>query len=606
MATADLHAQIMAYDYFADREVQPGGLAVLASLVRRLRMGSPNAFLLDNGDFLQGNALADWAATRDARGPNPVVAAMNALGYDAGTLGNHEFNYGLPYLQRAMAELDFPLVSANLVHGSGAAKGRPIVQPWLILPRMIRDIAGRPWPVRLGVIGFAPPQTGQWDRLILAGAVTARDIVETARTEVPALRAAGAEIVVALCHSGIGSAEAIHGMENAALALAAVEGIDALVMGHTHGVFPAAGLPGVAGVDPVRGTLCGKPAVMAGSLGSHLGLIDLRIARRDGTWEVIGHDVRAVPADAMPVRPDLAVMAVARPTHDRTLERIRSPIGRIDHEIDSHFALVTTDASLRIVAEAQAARTRQVQQGTPWESLPVLSAVAPFRTGGRGGPDSYIEIPAGPIMVRHACELYIYPNTLHVVEARGAVLADWLERSAGLFLPVTPWQVDQPLIDPSFPSYNFDVILGLTWQIDPSRPLGERVSDIRWQGRPLDPQQRFAVATNSYRLGGAGVFAGLLDDAPMLHADRTQVRDLVIDHLRTPPAAGVFGGGATWREVWRFAGLAGTSAWFETAPRARSPRGDLDLTDLGLDDDGFRRFSLRFQGRGRQADRRRA
>lgn len=600
IATTDLHAQILPWDYYADRPAPPGGLAVLAPLVRRLRAAQPNSLLLDNGDFLQGNPLADWAATEGRDEPHPVVAAMNALGYDAGTLGNHEFNYGLDVLDKVLAEAAFPLVSANIRRAGGADPA--LVPPHVLLERTVVDDTGRHWPLRIGIIGFAPPQISLWEKMHLSGRIATDDIIAAARRHVPALRAQGADVVVALCHSGIGAVEHSDRMENAALPLSRVEGIDAIVVGHTHGVFPADRAPAGGGVEPLAGTLNGKPAVMAGAMGSHLGVIDLLLDRTDTGWRPVGHAVSALPASGQAAgagppgadddaAPDPALVARAQPVHDRVLNLIRQPIGRSDIPLDSHFALVRMDAALQAVADAQRVHAAERLAGTDWAGLPMLSTVAPFRAGGRGGPGGFVDIPAGELSLRHAAELYIYPNTLCAIEATGAVIADWLERAAGLFLTLTPGQTDQPLIDPAFPCYNFDVIAGLDYVIDPSRPGGtpdpasRRVREIRWQGRPVAPDDRFVVVTNSYRAGGGGGFDAVAG-APVVLAEGRAVRDVVIAHLRrhrpNPP-----------QPVWRFAPLPGTTAWFETAPAASAARaGGLRLDDLGLAGNGFRRFRL--------------
>ncbi len=585
MATTDLHAQILPYDYYADTPLATGGLAQIAGLVRLLRRGAPNSLLLDNGDFVQGNPLADLAAGAGRADPHPVVAAMNALGYDAGTLGNHEFNYGLGLVEKIRGEAAFPLVLANLAEGAAP------VRPWAVLDRVLTDTAGRDWPLKVGVIGFAPPQIALWERLRLTGRIATEDIVQSARRHLPDLRAAGAEIVVALCHSGIGAADHAEGMENAALPLSAVEGIDILVLGHTHGIFPTGGLPVGGGVDPVVGTLNGKPAVMAGAYGSHLGLIDLLMDRHEDQWRIAGHAVAALPASgqvagAGPPPADAEIARITAPAHARVLDLIRRPIGRTDLPLTSHFSLVAPDASLAVVAAAQRDYAASLLAGSPEARLPLLSAVAPFRAGGRGGPEGYIDIPAGPLSMRHAAELYVYPNTICVIAVTGAMVAGWLERSSGQFNTLQPGMTDQPLIDPTFPSYNFDLLDGLTWVIDPVVPAGAgRVSGIRWQGRPLAADATVAVVTNSYRAGGGGGFEALAG-AQVLHAPGRPTRDVVVDYLHRrrpgPPSPS-----------WRFAPHPGTAAWFDSGPRARQDTVPaLALDDLGVMADGFRRFRL--------------
>lgn len=600
LATSDLHSHLMAWDYLSDRPSPATGLVRAAALIRALRGAVPNALLFDNGDFLQGSPLSDWVAdnrTTAAGDIHPMIGAMNALGYDAATLGNHEFNYGLPFLSRALARAAYPVVSANIL----TRNGRPYVPPTALLDRTLTDAQGRPFPFRVGVIGLAPPQITLWDKAVLGDAIQTRDIVDTAAEEVPRLRAAGADIVIALAHTGIGPATHKRGMENAAVPLAALPGIDAIVTGHTHQVFPGPAFAATDAVDPAAGTIHGTPTVMPGFHARHVGLIDLHL-EHDGTrWHALGHAASVIPATAAPPAmpaPDPFLDALAAVPHSRLLAHIRREIGLTRVPIQGYFSLVAHDLTLQTVADAQRARARHLLADRPESGLPLLSAVAPFHAGGRAGPQAYIDIPAGPLFRRHASELYLYPNRLTVIALTGAQLSDWLEHAASLFLRITPGQTDQPLIDPDFPCYLFDVIDGLTYAIDPSRPArhdstgalrdpaARRVNDIRIDGRPLDPAETVLVATNSYRASGGGG-AGVLGAARIVLADDKGVRDSVLDHLANAGPLDL-----ALRPSWRFVPHAGTAAWFDTGPAALGRPAPPGVTPRGPAPGGFHRFSL--------------
>lgn len=602
LATTDLHFQLLGWDYLADRPSPATGLARAAALIRALRAAVGNSLLFDNGDFLQGSPLSDWVADRRAQGEtgiHPMIAAMNALGYDAVTLGNHEFNYGLPFLTEALAQAAFPVVSANILDRAGA----PLVAPVALFERVMTDAQDRPATIRIGVIGLAPPQITRWDKVALDGAIVTRDICETAADHVPGLRAAGADIVVALAHTGIGADVAVPDMENAAVPLAAVPGIDAVIAGHTHQVFPGPGFAATPAVDPGAGTLHGKPAVMPGFHGSHVGVIDLHLEQHDGRWQAVGHAARAIPITAvpdLPPGPDPLLDALATAPHRRVLADIRREIGQIAVPVHGFFSLVTPDLTLQIVADAQRARARALLADRPEAELPLLSAVAPFHAGGRAGPRAYVDIPAGPLRRRHASELYIYPNRLCVIALTGAQIADWLEFGAGLFGRIEPGQKDQPLIDPTFPCYLFDVIDGLSYTIDPTRPArydsqghlldpdATRIGDLCRAGRPLDPEETLLVVTNSYRASGGGG-AQSLRAARLVLGDDRGVRDAVLDHLiAQSPHAPVL------RPTWRFVDLPGTGAWFDTSPAALDRAHPPGVAPLGPASGGFHRFSLSF------------
>ncbi len=602
LATTDLHFQLMDWDYLADRPSPHTGLARAAALIRILRAAVPNALLLDNGDFLQGSPLSDWVADARARGEagiHPMIAAMNALGYDAATLGNHEFNYGLPFLAEVLSQARFPVVSANVL----GPDGKPFMPPFVILDRMLTDAQDRPAPIRIGVLGLAPPQIARWDKVALGDAISTRDICDAAADQVPDMRAVGADIVVALAHTGIGPCAASAGMENAAVPLAAIPGIDVVIAGHTHQVFPGPGFADIPAVEPGAGTLHGKPAVMPGFHGSHVGVIDLHLEHRDGGWHAVGHAPRAIAVAAvqdLPPGPDPLLGALAAAPHRRVLADIRREIGRTDLPIQGYFALVSPDLALQIVADAQLARARTLLAGRPEAALPLLSAVAPFHAGGRAGPQAYVDIPAGRLERRHASELYIYPNRLCVIALTGAQVADWLEFVAGLFRQVRAGGSDQPLIDTAFPSYLFDVIDGLTYTIDPSGPprydpqgrlldpAASRIRDIALAGRPLDPGEPLLVATNCYRASGGGGVA-VLADARLVIGDERSVRETVLDHLtaQSPHAP-------TLRPTWRFADHPGTSAWFDTSPSALGRRLPPGVSAFGPAPNGFHRFTFSF------------
>ncbi|MCC5972626.1 MAG: bifunctional 2',3'-cyclic-nucleotide 2'-phosphodiesterase/3'-nucleotidase [Rubellimicrobium sp.] len=611
LATTDLHMHLMPHDYFTDTRDDSVGLVRTASLIERLRAEAPGAVVLvDNGDFLQGNPLADWMAEPDSLSSrvHPMIAAMNRLGYDAGTLGNHEFNYGLEFLRQVLSQARFPVVSANLALRDPAAG--PLVPPFAVLPRMIACSDGQVLPLRIGLLGVAPPQVTRWDAVVLGDRVVATDIVKAARLALPRLRAAGADLVVALCHSGIGPEHHAEGMENAAVPLAALDGIDAIVTGHVHGVFPGDGFAASDAVDPRRGRLHGKPAVMAGFFGSHLGRIDLTLAVDGAGWRVAGADVGVHPVaarrDGGTARPlvrihrPLARSAV--PLHRAIRDRIRAPIGETALPLHSYFAMVAPDRALQVVSDAQKAFARRILAGRPEAGLPLVSAVAPFRFGGQGGPGNYIDIPAGRLAMRHASELYPYPNSVCILALPGRAIGDWLERSAAAFCRIEQGQCDQPLLTPGFPPYLFDVLDGVTCTFDLTRPAastpagesvpggGGRVRDLRLGGRPLDPDRAVLVVTNSYRAGGGGGFEAALQ-GESLHEDTRTVRDLVLDHVA---ASGRLAPDAPAH--WRFAPLPGTGAWFDTGPGALAHEAPAGIAPSGPARGGFHRFTLRFAG----------
>lgn len=609
LETSDLHVNVVPYDYFRDAPDDTVGLAKTATLIKAAQGEAKNTLLFDNGDFLQGSALGDYIAYKKGLKlgeTHPIIAAMNALPYLCGALGNHEFNYGLEFLETGLVKAEFPMVCANVTR----VGGEPLVDPWRLFEQEFEDEAGARHLVKIGVIGFAPPQIMQWDKANLEGRLVAGDIVDAASRHLPDLLAAGPDIVVALCHSGIAGGERRGGEENAALHLAKLDGIDVILTGHQHLVFPGAkAFDGLAGVDNVKGALHGKPACQPGFWGSHLGLIDLALEKRGERWRIADFRVETRPIfERTPDRKIMsraaaepAVLASVKAEHEATLVYMREPVGATASAINSFFALVADDPSVQVVADAQIAYAKRLMAQTPWKDLPVLSAAAPFKSGGRAGPAFYTDIPAGPLALKNIADIYLYPNTVQIVKVSGAQVREWLERSAGVFNRIDPaGTAEQPLINPGFPAFNFDVIDGVTYRIDVTQasrydgegklvaPEARRIVDLSFDGRPIDEAAEFIVATNNYRASGGGNFPGtkttVVLEAPDLN------RDVVVRHILDrktiePKADG----------NWALAPLpAGVNVTFVTSPAAagKAPA-TLKAEPAGDAPDGFAKWRLR-------------
>ncbi|MDA8457055.1 bifunctional 2',3'-cyclic-nucleotide 2'-phosphodiesterase/3'-nucleotidase [Acidovorax sp. GBBC 3334] len=586
LETTDLHFNVRSYDYFKLADDPSYGFERTATLVRQARKEFPNTLLVDNGDTIQGTALADYEAVVKAIPCNQQLSmykAMGALGFDAGTLGNHEFNYGLPFLNQVLgggmdvegvdarqkcAGSGYPAVLANVY---SSKTRQPLVQPYTLIEKTL--VATGPdgkevkLPIKVGVIGFTTPGIMNWDKRYLDGKVYTEGAVESATKYVPELRAKGADIVVALLHGGLDAGAYTPTMENPGLYLSKVSGIDAMVMGHQHSVFPdTAATPAYSqpGVDNKAGTINGVPAVMASSWGKALGVISLKMKWDGKAWSVdksaSKSELRNIQTGkdaagkAVYVSADATIAPLVESQHQATIGYVKTPIGSTDFRMSTLFADVGDPGAIQIVNQAQQAYvSAYIQANLPqYKDLPVLSVSAPFKSGFQGGAD-YTDVATGPLAIFNAADLYLYPNTVYAVKVNGADIKNWLEAAAKRFNQIDPAKTSEQQLIGTFPGYNFDMFTStdVQYEIDVTQPTGSRIRNLAYKGQPIDTAQEFVIATNNYRATSGRSFIDKLDGSGTIWASPDANRDVVIDYIRKNPSVTRTANGAA--KSWRFA-----------------------------------------------------
>lgn len=550
LETSDIHVNLMNYDYYQTKTDNKVGLVQTATLVNKAREEAKNSVLFDDGDALQGTPLGDYVANKikDPKNPvdpsytHPLYRVMNLMKYDVISLGNHEFNYGLDYLNKVIEKTDFPVINSNVYkddHDDKEENDENYFKPYHILKKEVVDEAGQKQIVKIGVMGFVPPQIMNWDKANLEGQVKAKDIVETAKKMVPKMKAEGADVIVALAHSGVDKSGYNVGMENASYYLTEVPDVDAVLMGHSH--------------TEVQDIFNGVPVVMPGVFGSNLGIIDMQLKKVNGKWEVQKKNQskpalrKIADSKGNPlVESDQKLVNEIKDEHEKTIEYVNTHVGETKAPINSYFSLVQDDPSVQIVTNAQKWYVEQELKKPEYEKIkdiPVLSAGAPFKAGGRNGATYYTDIPAGTLAIKNVADLYVYPNTLYAVKVNGAQVKEWLEMSAGQFNQINPKKTEeQPLVNIGYPTYNFDILDGLKYEIDVTQPAKydkdgkvvnantNRIVNMTYEGKPVADKQEFIVATNNYR-GSSQTFPGV-SKGEVVYQSQDETRQIIVKYMQ--------------------------------------------------------------------------
>ncbi|MER7484628.1 5'-nucleotidase C-terminal domain-containing protein [Streptomyces sp. NPDC126497] len=524
MGTTDLHGHVFNWDYFKDAQYTDAagnaqGLARVSTLVDQVReeKGRRNTLLLDAGDTIQGTPLTYYFAKVDPitaeGGPvHPMARAMNAVGYDAVALGNHEFNYGIETLRKFEEQCDFPLLGANALD---ARTLKPAFPPYFVKKFHVK---GAP-PVKVAVLGLTNPGIAIWDKAYVQGKLTFPGLEEQAAKWVPKLRSMGADVVVVSAHSG-SSGTSSYGdqlpyVENAAANVARqVPGIDAILVGHAHQEIAELR---VVNEETGREVVLSEPLCYA----ERLTLFDFELAFERGRWRV--ESVRASLRDAAAVQDDPRITRLLRDEHARVVEYVNQVVGSATETLTTAEARYKDAPIIDLIGKVQEDVVRAALAGTEYASLPVLSQASPFsRTS---------EIPAGEVTIRDLSSLYVYDNTLVAKLMTGAQVRAYLEYSAEYFVRTAAGaavDVEKLTNAGGRPDYNYDYVSGLTYDIDIAQPAGSRIRNLAHGGAPLDDAARFVFAVNNYRANGGGAFPHVAS-AKELWSESTEIRTRIAE-----------------------------------------------------------------------------
>jgi 2',3'-cyclic-nucleotide 2'-phosphodiesterase (5'-nucleotidase family) len=491
LGTTDLHGNLLPIDYYTDK-TDNRGLAKIATLIKQVRKDNPNVVLVDSGDTIQGTPLAYYHNKKNNTPPDPMMLTMSALRYDAMAVGNHEYNFGLKVLEKARSEGNFPWLSANTYdQGTNNTHYKPYI---------IKEVAG----VRVGILGLTTPGVPTWENPPNYVGLEFHEPLMEAKKWAPVLRdKERADVVVIAMHMGveedlrtgqINPGSVLN--ENQAVTIARqVPGVDVIFMGHTHRDVPSLIVNGVL-------------LTQANHWGRHLARADVYLDKVGDKWRVAARSARTIPVDDK-VEADEEIVKLAEPYHKGTQAWLGLPIGESAAELTATEARFTDSAILDLIQRVQ----MDVGKAD-------VSMAAVFNLQAR--------IPKGQVTVREIAGLYVYENTLVVLEVTGQQIKDALEHSAKYFRPYEPGRTLAELVDDKIPAYNFDLAEGVTYEINIRKPIGQRIEKLQFQGKPLAPNHKLRLATNNYRVNGGGGYT-MYKNAPVVYRSGEEIRELIID-----------------------------------------------------------------------------
>jgi len=491
LGTTDLHGNILPIDYYTDKP-DNRGLAKVATLIKQVRKDNPNVVLVDSGDTIQGTPLAYFHNKKNNTPPHPMMLTMSALKYDAMAVGNHEYNFGLKVLEKARSEANFPWLSAN-TYDEGTTNTH-------YKPYIVKEVAG----VRVGILGLTTPGVPTWENKPNYAGLEFHEPLPEAKKWVPVLRdKERADVVIIAMHMGVEedlrTGQLNPGSvlnENQAVTIARqVPGVDVIFMGHTHRDVPDLFVNGVL-------------LTQANHWGRHLARADLYLDKVGERWRMAARSARSIPVDDK-VQADAEIAELTEPYHKETQAWLSTAIG------ESAAELTATEARFKDTAILDLIQRVQLDIGKA-----DVSMAAVFNLQAR--------IPKGQVTVREMAGLYVYENTLVVLEVTGQQVKDALEHSAKYFRAYEEGKTLVELIDDKIPAYNFDIAEGVTYEINLRKPFGQRIEKLMFQGKPLAPNQKVRLATNNYRVNGGGGYT-MYKNAPVVYRSGEEIRELIID-----------------------------------------------------------------------------
>ena len=506
-STSDIHGSVIGWDYFRAQKADLG-LAKVSTIInegRKAKTKDDAVLVIDGGDIIQGTPLDTYMVQHPQEwkvGQHPMFTAFNKIGYDAIELGNHEFNFGLDYLQKVIGK-NKNVLGANVIDDKTG-------KTWAgVRPYLIKTVKVDGEKVKVGIIGTDTPAIPNFEDPSHFAGVHFVSQVPVVQRYVKELKEQGVDILIGVSHSGVPRGDR-NSDENQVVAIAeACPELDLLICAHNHVVIDnAKGVTGPDGKVYKDGVINGVPVVESGKDGKFVGKSQLTLKKVDGKWQVEKVTTQAIPTKG--VADDPAIVKLAKPWHEKTLKHLQTVVGEASDVFLGAESNHQDSAIVDLVNEVQ-----RHYAGTQ------LSAAASFNTSQN--------IDKGPITLQEMSGLYIYENYLYGIEITGAELKKYMEHAASFY--------------GTSPDYNYDMLQGADYTIDLTKPVGSRITKLQYQGKDVKDTDKYTLAINDYRMnGGSGYMAAMgytngkkpkvVFDSMRKYGDDGQMRSLMIRYVK--------------------------------------------------------------------------
>lgn len=490
MGTTDIHGNIFPINYF-NGKTQNYGLAKVYTKIKEIRKTNPNTLLVDSGDLLQGTPLTDYYGKKDKLSVNPMIKAMNIMKYDALGIGNHEYDYGIDNLLKAVKNANFSMLSANTYYYK---KNTPVFKPYII-----KNVSG----IKVGIIGFTTPGVAVWSKNLVDKKYEFKDIIQVAKKYIPELKKQ-VDIIVAVPHSGLEDVKGMGGYdssvglppENVGKSLAQnFPQIDVLLLGHTHTEIKEMIENGVL-------------ISQADKFGDMISLVNLDLEKVNNKWKIIKKSSETI--NVKNIEPDKDLMNQLSKEHNNTLKYVNSTIGYSDKELKAKLSRMQDSEIVDLINYVQMKTTNAD-----------ISSASLFNEDA--------VIPKGKINIANVAGLYLYENSLFAIKVTGKQLKDYLEMTSMYYQGYD--DAGNLIINKKIPGYNYDMFSGIDYKININNPQGSRITYLKFKGKDIKDNDTFKLALNSYRQSGGGGY-DMLKGSPILYSKGESIRDLIISYIQ--------------------------------------------------------------------------